>query len=162
MVDIGDTAPGFSLPDQNGRVRDLDGLLAQGPLALFFYPAAMTPGCTAESCRFRDLSEEFARIGAGCAGISADAVERQSAFAGMHGFGFPLLSDADGTVARAYGVRRAAPGLSALAPTRRCTFVIGADRRILHVVRSEIRMNAHADGALAALRKADGAGAAGG
>lgn len=161
MVDIGDAAPGFSLPDQDGRVRDLEGLLAAGPLVLFFYPAAMTPGCTAESCHFRDLAAEFAELGAGCAGVSADAVERQHAFADLHGLGFPLLSDADGRVARAYGVRRTAPGLSALAPTRRCTFVIGTDGRVLHVVRSEIRMNAHADGALAVLRAADGAGPAG-
>jgi len=151
-VDIGDHAPDFSLPDQHGEPRDLRGLLADGPLALFFYPAAMTPGCTAESCRFRDLSAEFAELGAGCAGISADPVDRQAAFDGRHGLGFPLLSDPDGTVARSYGVRRTAPGLSALAPTRRHTFVIDTDRTVLQVVRSEIRMSAHADGALEALR----------
>ncbi|MUL42963.1 peroxiredoxin [Streptomonospora sp. PA3] len=150
-MDIGDPAPDFELPDQDGTARTLSGFLAEGPVALFFYPAAMTPGCTAESCRFRDLAAEFAELGARRVGVSADAVDTQRAFADKNAFDFPLLSDPDGAVARSYGVRRGGP-LAALSPTRRATFVIGTDRRIVHVVRSELRMQVHADGALRALR----------
>ncbi|MFH9011847.1 peroxiredoxin [Streptomyces sp. NPDC017943] len=147
-VEAGHTVEDFSLPDETGRVRSLSGLLAEGPVVLFFYPAALTPGCTAQACHFRDLAAEFAAVGARPVGISADSVERQREFAGQHRLGMPLLSDADGTVRERFGVRR---GFS-LAPTRRTTFVIAQDRTVLDVVRSELRMNAHADRALAALR----------
>uniref|UniRef100_UPI0037DA7861 peroxiredoxin n=1 Tax=Streptomonospora wellingtoniae TaxID=3075544 RepID=UPI0037DA7861 len=152
-MDIGAPAPDFELHDQDGTTRTLHGMLAEGgPVALFFYPAAMTAGCTAESCRFRDLAAEFAELGAQRVGISADDVATQRAFAEKNGFDYPLLSDPGGAVARAYGVRRGGP-LAALSPTRRSTFVIGTDGRIHHVVRSEVRMQAHADGALRALRE---------
>lgn len=144
----GDTVEDFALPDETGTVRSLSALLAEGPAVLFFYPAALSPGCTAQACHFRDLAAEFAAVGARPAGISGDDVERQAEFAGRHTLGMPLLSDTDGTVRERFGVRR---GI-ALAPTRRATFVIGQDFTVLEVVRSELRMNAHADRALAALR----------
>ncbi|MEJ6538008.1 MAG: peroxiredoxin, partial [Mycobacterium sp.] len=70
----GDQVPEFELPDQTGTVRSLTGLLADGPIVLFFYPAAMTPGCTREACHFRDLAGEFAAVGASRVGISTDGV----------------------------------------------------------------------------------------
>ena len=73
----GDTAPDFELPDETGTARRLTDLLAGGPVVLFFYPAAMTRGCTQESCHFRDLAAEFAELGAQRVGISADSVEKQ-------------------------------------------------------------------------------------
>ncbi|MFF4212107.1 peroxiredoxin [Streptomyces sp. NPDC001796] len=147
-VDVGAKVEDFTLLDETGTERRLDELLADGPVVLFFYPAALTPGCTAEACHFRDLAAEFAAVGARPVGVSGDAVDRQQEFAGRHTLGFPLLSDADGTVRERFGVRR---GFS-LAPTKRVTFVIDQDRTILEVVRSELRMSAHADRALAALR----------
>lgn len=152
-MDIGDPAPDFDLCDQDGVPRTLSGLLAQGgPVVLFFYPAAMTRGCTAEGCHFRDLGAEFAELGAQRVGISPDGVDTQRAFADKNGFDYPLLSDPDGTVARRYGVRRSGP-LGALSRTRRTTFVIGTGGRIRHKASSEVRMEAHADGALQALRE---------
>ncbi|MGC9544319.1 peroxiredoxin [Streptomyces sp. UG1] len=148
-VQVGDKVEDFTLPDETGTVRSLTELLAEGPVVLFFYPAALTPGCTAEACHFRDLAAEFAAVGARPVGISGDAVERQQEFAERHTLGMPLLSDADGTVRERFGVTRG----FALAPTKRATFVIGQDRTVLEVVRSELRMNTHADRALAALRK---------
>jgi len=115
---------------------------------LFFYPAAMTYGCTKENCHFRDLAAEFAALGAQRIGISADGVQKQKQFAEKEHLDFPLLSDADGTVARAMGAKRT---LSFL-PNRRTTYVIDTDRRILEVIHSEARMQAHADRALAVLR----------
>ncbi len=109
----------------------------------------MTRGCTVESCHFRDLAAEFAAVGARRVGISRDSVEKQAEFSRRHGFDYPLLSDADGTVAEAFGVRRRLP-LGPLS-TRRMTFVIGPDRRVLAVVHSEMSMNEHADAALRSL-----------
>ncbi|KUO15495.1 peroxiredoxin [Streptomyces dysideae] len=144
----GDKVEDFSLPDETGTVRSLSELLTEGPVVLFFYPAALTPGCTAEACHFRDLAAEFAEVGARPVGISGDTVERQQEFAGQHSLGMPLLSDPDGTIRERFGVKR---GFS-LAPTKRVTFVIAEDRTLLDVVHSELRMNTHADRALAALR----------
>ncbi|MFF9915696.1 peroxiredoxin [Streptomyces sp. NPDC013457] len=147
-MNVGDIVEDFTLPDDTGTPRSLVGLLADGPIVLFFYPAAMTAGCTAEACHFRDLAAEFQEAGARPVGISSDVVERQQEFADRHSLGYPLLSDPEGSVRDRFGVKR---GFS-LAPTKRVTFVIDENRRILEVVRSELRMSAHADRALAALR----------
>ncbi|MFF4957704.1 peroxiredoxin [Streptomyces sp. NPDC001222] len=147
-VEVGTEVEDFALPDETGTQRRLSELLAEGPVVLFFYPAALSPGCTAEACHFRDLAAEFTAAGATLVGVSGDAVERQQEFAGRHTLGYPLLSDEDGSVRERFGVKR---GFS-LAPTKRVTFVIGEDRTVLEVVRSELRMSAHADRALAALR----------
>ncbi|MGV9802766.1 peroxiredoxin [Mycobacterium sp. NPDC003449] len=146
----GDTAAEFELPDQTGQIRSLSGLLADGPVVLFFYPAAMTPGCTKEACHFRDLAAEFAAAGASRVGISTDPVDKQAKFADIQRFDYPLLSDADGTVATRFGVKRGL--LGKLMPVKRTTFVIDTDRRILDVIASEISMDSHADRALEVLK----------
>jgi peroxiredoxin Q/BCP len=151
-MNAGDTAPDFELPDQEGTPRKLSELLAGGPVVLFFYPAAMTYGCTRESCHFRDLSAEFRAAGAQVVGISADQVDKQQQFATKYQFDYPLLSDTDRAVAEAFGVKR---GKISLTPVKRTTFVIDSDRKVRAVIRSEVNMNLHANQALAALR--DGA-----
>lgn len=125
-------------------------LLADGPIVLFFYPAAMTPGCTKEACHFRDLAGEFAEVGATRVGISTDAVTKQARFADSQRFDYPLLSDADGAVADSFGVKRGL--LGKFLPVKRTTFVIDTDRTVLEVISSEVNMDAHADKALAMLR----------
>lgn len=150
MVKIGDIAPDFELEDQDGHPRRLSVLLEAGPVVLFFYPAAMTKGCTAESCHFRDLGAEFIALGTQRVGISVDPVSKQRQFADACGLDYPLLSDSGGAVARLYGVKRSFGPI----PVRRETFVIGRDARILEKVQSELRMDRHADRALAALRRA--------
>lgn len=147
MTQAGDRAPDFSLPDETGAMRSLSDLLAAGPVVLFFYPAAMSTGCTAESCHFRDLAAEFAKSGAQRVGISTDAVAKQHEFSAKHSFDYPLLSDSDGSVARAYGVKRRFGPL----PVKRRTFLIGTDGIVRTVIGSEINMRAHADRALQAL-----------
>ena len=144
--DKGDVVDDFELPDQTGAPRRLTGLLADGPVVLFFYPAAMTSGCTAESCHFRDLAAEFKAAGAQRVGISRDTVAKQKQFSDLHGFDYPLLSDPDNKVAAALGVKRKVP-LGPLS-NRRMTFVIDTDRTILEVIHSETNMNDHADRAL--------------
>ena len=144
----GDLAPDFTLTDQHGVERSLSDLLTQGPVVLFFYPAAMTTGCTRETCHFRDLAAEFAAVGAQRIGISMDDVAKQAAFSDANALDYPLLSDVEGRVARSYGVKRALDVLR----VKRTTFVIGTDRRVMDVISSEMNMNVHADRALAALR----------
>src|SRR6187455_3787274 len=98
-MNTGDQVPDFALLDQDGKERRLSSLLEAGPVVLFFYPAAMTYGCTKESCHFRDLKAEFEALGAQRVGISADTVDKQHQFADKHEFDFPLLSDPDREVA---------------------------------------------------------------
>ena len=149
-IKTGDRVDEFELPDQTGNVRTLTGLLADGPIVLFFYPAAMTPGCTKEACHFRDLAGEFAGVGAGRVGISTDPVDKQAKFSEMQKFDYPLLSDADGAVATRFGVKRGL--LGKLMPVKRTTFVIDTDRTVLEVIASELSMDSHADKALEVLR----------
>ena len=144
----GDVVPDFSLPDQTGTARTLSGFLANGPAVLFFYPAAMTYGCTKESCHFRDLSAEFATVGAQPVGISADSVDKQKQFDEKESLGMPLLSDPDHTVAEQLGAKRGASFL----PNKRVTFVIDSDRTLLGVFHSEFSMSSHADKALELLK----------
>jgi thioredoxin-dependent peroxiredoxin len=150
LMKRGDRVAEFELPDQKGTVRTLTSLLADGPVVLFFYPAAMTPGCTKEACHFRDLAGEFDAVGASRVGISADPVEKQAKFADIQGFDYPLLSDTDGTVSTQFGVKRGL--LGKLMPVKRTTFVIDTDRTVLEVISSEFSMDTHADKALEMLR----------
>ena len=147
MLKTGDAAPDFSLLNQKGEKVTLSDLLKSGPVVLFFYPKAMTTGCTKESCHFRDLAGEFADLHAQRVGISADTVDKQAAFDSKHTLGYPLLSDPDRAVAAGFGVKRPGPIMN-----KRATFVIGTDNRILAAIGSELNMDIHADEALKVLR----------
>ncbi len=145
-MDIGDRIPDLLGVDETGATLRLSDMLAKGPLVVFFYPAAMSPGCTKESCHFRDLVGEFDALGASIVGISADEVGKQAAFSAKHSLGFPLVADTDRKIAEAFGVRRR------FGPNKRATFVLGADGTVLARVDSEFSMGRHADRALEALR----------
>lgn len=149
----GAPASDFELPDQDGVPTRLSTLLKSGPVVLFFYPAAETPGCTKEACHFRDLEQEFDAVGAHRVGISRDAVAKQREFASNRGLDYPLLADVDGEVAAAYGVKRGLLGV--LSPVKRTTFVIGTDQVVMKVITSEVDMDRHADEALRMLQGAD-------
>jgi peroxiredoxin Q/BCP len=148
-MDIGDVVPDFALPDETGTVRKLSDLLSAGPVTLFFYPGAMTYGCTKESCHFRDLKAEFDKAGGQRVGISADKVDKQKQFSDKYSFDFPLLSDPDRAVAEMFGVKRS----GGIVPVKRMTFVIDTDRKVIGVVKSELSMQKHADRALDILRQ---------
>jgi peroxiredoxin Q/BCP len=174
----GDKAPDFTLLDHTGRPRTLSVLLSDGPVVLFFFPIASSPICTAQACHFRDLSSEFAAVGAQRVGISTDTVDKQAHFAQQRSFDYPLLSDADGVVSELFGVRRGRFAklrksvvareaarhsrhtrrrglLARLLPVRRTTFVIDTDRTVLKVVSSEVRASVHADQTLRFLENRD-------
>ena len=143
----GAQAPDFELPDQDGRPVRLSTALQDGPVVLFFYPVALSGGCTTEACHFRDLATEFKEAGAQRLGISTDPVAKQKKFAEVNAFDYPLLSDESGDVARSFGVKR-----KYITPVKRATFVIDTDRTIRKVITSEMNMTVHADQALEALR----------
>jgi peroxiredoxin Q/BCP len=147
-MENGDVVEDFELADAAGQMRKLSEFLQLGPVVLFCFPLAMSKGCTAESCYFRDLAAEFAEFKAARIGLSADSVARQALFSEKHGFDFPLLSDPEGKVTSMLGVKRNVPFL----PVRRWTFVIDSDRVILEVIKSEVSMHHHADRALEVLR----------
>jgi peroxiredoxin Q/BCP len=148
-VAIGELVPDFEALTQTGETVKLSDYLANGAVVLFFYPKAMTPGCTKENCHFRDLQAEFDAAGATRLGISADRPDQQARFAERYSLDFPLLSDADGSIARAFGASRRGPLFN-----RRITFVIGADGRLLDVIKSEMNMQVHGDRALEVLKTA--------
>ena len=139
--------PDFTATLADGRTVQLSQLLADGPIVLFFYPKAFTPGCTAESCNFRDLAAEFAELGAQRIGVSRDDVATQAKFAESYDLDFPLIADPDGSIAQIFGAKRMGP-----LPSKRQTFVIDTDRTLLGVVSSELNMQVHASDALDLLR----------
>jgi peroxiredoxin Q/BCP len=125
----GELAPDFSLPDQDGRTRNLAEFRGKW-LALYFYPRDDTPGCTRQACAFRDDRHKLAALGAEVVGVSVDDVESHRDFAREYSLPFPLLADARGAVAARYGSIRNF-GLFRLA--RRNTFLIDPQGRIAKV-----------------------------
>ncbi len=103
MLETGTTAPLFSLPDQNGSMVQLTDFKGQF-VVLYFYPKAMTPGCTTETCNFGETLPDFKHLNAAVLGASRDSVARQKKFADKYNIRFPLLSDEEGTLTEAYGV----------------------------------------------------------
>jgi peroxiredoxin Q/BCP len=102
MLQAGEAAPDFILPDQDGEELTLSDLRGQ-TVVLYFYPRADTPGCTIQACGVRDRSADYEAAGARVLGVSPDSVEDVRKFADKHGLEFTLLADADHEVAEAYG-----------------------------------------------------------
>jgi len=100
MLSVGETAPDFELPNHDGDSVALSGI--DGPVVVYFYPRADTPGCTTEACGFRDAFGAYRDRGVTVLGISADPVEDLAEFAATYDLPFDLLSDPDGAVASAY------------------------------------------------------------
>jgi peroxiredoxin Q/BCP len=99
----GDKAPDFTLPDADGKLVSLSSLRDQ-QVIVYFYPAAMTPGCTTQACDFRDSLSSLAAAGVAVLGISPDAPAKLAKFRDRDHLTFPLLSDPDHKVLEAYGV----------------------------------------------------------
>jgi thioredoxin-dependent peroxiredoxin len=148
--------PGDQLPDlevtlHTGEVTRLSTLADGRALVVSFYPKAFTGGCTAQACHFRDLATEFEAAGANRVGVSRDDVGTQARFADEHGFDFPLVADPDGVVAQAFGAKRPGPLWS-----KRQTYVLDEDLRLLGAISSETEMERHADDALRLLGERTG------
>lgn len=138
-------APDFTLSDQDGAELTLSSLRGQW-VVVYFYPKDDTPGCTAESCAFRDAHESFTDAGVRVLGISSDDVASHRAFADKHRLPFTLLADTDGAVRRAYGV----PRTLGLLPGR-VTYVIDPDGIVRSVFSSQFKPRKHIDEALATI-----------
>jgi len=128
----GDQAPDFTLLDADGREVRLSALRGQRVI-IYFYPAAMTPGCTKEACDFRDSRQDLSDAGFAVLGISPDSPAKLAKFREREGLTFPLLSDPDRTVHEAYGAygEKMLYGKKTVGVIR-STFVVGADGAIEH------------------------------
>jgi peroxiredoxin Q/BCP len=131
----GDTAPDFTLPDQEGNQVSLSGLRGQN-VVLYFYPKADTPGCTTQACGVRDHQADYASADAVVLGVSPDQVKAVSKFDQKYGLGFPLLADSDHAVAEAYGVwvEKSMYGRTYMG-NERTTFVIDPEGTIKEILR---------------------------
>jgi peroxiredoxin Q/BCP len=143
---VGQPAPEFRLPDQDGHEVALSSLRGRWAV-VYFYPKDDTPGCTKEACSFRDSFEDFTDAGAVVVGISSDSVASHRAFVDKHGLPFTLLADEDGSVRRQWGVGRTL----GLIPGR-VTFVIDPDGVVRHSFSSQLKPTAHIAEALGVIR----------
>jgi thioredoxin-dependent peroxiredoxin len=133
MLERGQRAPDFELPDQRGQLVRLSALRGQA-VVLYFYPRADTPGCTIQACGVRDRSGEYAEAGARVLGVSPDEVDAVKKFADKFDLDFTLLADADHAVADAYGTwgEKSMYGKKYMGVAR-ATFLIDADGKIARV-----------------------------
>ena len=150
MIEAGQEAPDFTLPDQDGNEVTLSDLRGS-PVVLYFYPKADTPGCTTQACGIRDRSSEYGTAGARVVGVSKDTVEDVREFADKYALDFTLLADADHQVAEAYGTwgEKSMYGKKYMGVTR-ATFIIDPDGKVVRVF-PKVTPKTHDDVVIAAL-----------
>jgi peroxiredoxin Q/BCP len=141
-IQVGDKAPDFTLPAQNGQPVRLSDRLGQRVVVLYFYPKDETSGCTAEACAFRDSFEVFTDAGAEVIGVSSDSVDKHAAFADHHKLPFTLLSDDKGKIRKSYGV----PSTLGVIPGR-VTYVIDQTGTVRQVFNSMTNIGRHVNDA---------------
>lgn len=131
-LEPGQTAPDFTLPSDGGEDITLSSLRG-APVILYFYPKAMTSGCTTQACEYRDSQSAFATADTTVLAISPDPVKRLGTFRDKEGLTFPLLSDESHEVLEAYGVwvEKSMYGKTYMG-VERSTFIVGADGLIVH------------------------------
>lgn len=138
MLSPGDLAPSFALPSDSGSTLELPRLLHDGPIVLYFYPADFTPLCTRQACLFRDRYADLVTAGVRVYGVSPQGPDTHAQFRAAHHIPFPLLCDADKSVARAYG----AVGPFGLG-TRRVSYLIGRDGRVKDAAEGNFSLKKH-------------------
>lgn len=146
-IKVGDTAPDFTLQSQAGESVTLSSFKGQKAVVLYFYPKDDTPGCTTESCTFRDSFQDFQDLGAEVIGISSDSPDSHQKFASKHNLPFTLVSDAGSSVRKAYGV----PATLGLLPGR-VTYVIDKAGTVRHLFNSQFNPTKHVGEALGVLK----------
>ena len=151
-ADVGHKAPAFSLMATGGREVSLTDYLGRKHLVLYFYPKDMTPGCTTEACAFRDAYRRLLAHDVEVLGVSRDALDMHERFAAKHDLPFPLLSDSEHAVAKAYGVygKKSFMGREFMGIAR-TTFVIDRNGTLTAVFPS-VKVEGHADQVLKALQ----------
>jgi peroxiredoxin Q/BCP len=148
MLREGHPAPDFTLTSQSGDSVRLSNFKGNQEVVLFFYPRDFSPGCTKEVCHFRDSYEVFAKMGVQVIGISTDDQASHEKFVSQYKLPYLLLSDPNGSVRKAYRVKKTL----GLLPGR-ATFVIDKEGAIRHTFSSQMNAEQHVYEALAALRK---------
>lgn len=143
----GDIAPDFTLPSTSGENFTLSNYKGK-PLIIYFYPMDFTPGCTKEACTFGENHDAFKNSGVDVFGISTDSIEKHVKFKNKHQLPFELLSDKKGEVAKLYGAL-----LPFMNMTRRITFLIGADQKIIDMHDSLFNYKSHIHSMLKKLDK---------
>ncbi|MFT7687393.1 MAG: peroxiredoxin Q/BCP [Candidatus Azotimanducaceae bacterium] len=138
MLNIGDKAPDFALPDDTGEAVSLSQLLASGPLILYFYPADFTPICTAEACTIRDMHEDILSVDVQVVGISPQDSRTHERFKAQFDIPFPLLFDKSKKVIKQFGV----DGILGIG-VRRATFFINEEGLIENRVVSDLFVSSH-------------------
>ncbi|NJO12241.1 MAG: peroxiredoxin [Gammaproteobacteria bacterium] len=138
MLSPGTRAPDFTLRDHAGHEQSLRGLLAHGPLILYFYPADFTPGCTAEACLLRDLHTDIQHAGLHVVGISPQDAESHRRFRDKYSLPFTLLSDPDKAVTKLYGLNGPL-GIG----VRRGTYILDQAGVIQDAVLADFRIGRH-------------------
>ncbi|HEY5344494.1 MAG TPA: thioredoxin-dependent thiol peroxidase [Solirubrobacteraceae bacterium] len=134
MIEQGQTAPDFELPDQDGRAVKLSDFRGQ-PVVVYFYPKAATPGCTVQACGVRDHRADYAKKGATVLGISPDPVAKVKKFHDNEGLNFALLADEGHAVAEIYGVWAAKSMYGkTYKGNERTTFVIDSAGKVAEVL----------------------------
>jgi thioredoxin-dependent peroxiredoxin len=156
MIEAGQAAPDFTLPDQDGNPVTLSSYRGQ-PVVLYFYPKADTPGCTTQACGIRDHRADYERAGAKVLGVSPDSVAAIRKFDDKHELDFTLLGDEDHAVAELYGVwvEKRMYGRSYMG-VQRATFVIAPDGTIAKVF-PKVSPKTHDEVVLAELSELAGA-----
>ncbi len=151
MLKIGEAAPDFEAPLDDGGTFRLSDRRGKSNIVLYFYPKDETPGCVREACGFRDIYTDIERAGAAVIGVSTDTVESHRVFRAHHGLPFPLVSDVDKRVSELYEAR----GLFGLMMAR-ITYVIDREGMIRAASRHDLAISGHVRDVLAALRKIEG------
>ena len=152
---VGNLAPAFTLLDQDGSKVSLKDFRGEKNVVLYFYPKAMTPGCTTQACGLRDSKKALTKADTVVFGVSPDPVPRLGKFIEKEGLNFSLLSDEDHAIADKYG----AWGLKKFMGREfmgilRTTFIIGKDGRLKHVM-DKVKTKTHHDDVLALLAELD-------
>ncbi len=150
-IEAGDMAPDFALAATGGRTVSLAALRGK-PVVVYFYPKADTPGCTREACGFQEALDQVVGSGVTVIGVSRDAVATLERFAAKYGLQFPLASDADIEVAKAYGVwvEKTMYGRTSMG-LERSTFLIDAAGRVARVWR-KVKVDGHAAAVMEAVK----------
>jgi peroxiredoxin Q/BCP len=150
MIEQGDQAPDFTVPDQDGRAVKLSDFHGEN-VVVYFYPKAATPGCTVQACGVRDHRADYANAGAVVLGISPDPVAKVKEFHDEQGLNFALLADEDHAVADSYGVwvEKSMYGKTYFG-NERTTFVIDGEGHVARVLR-KVKPVEHDELVLAAL-----------
>ena len=147
-IEVGSHIPMFKLPDQNGKIFNINSVLGKKNLVIYFYPKDFTAGCTKEACTFRDNFNEFKKSSATIIGISGDNVASHKKFAEKYNLNFTILSDQGNKIRKLFGVPASMLG----SIPGRVTYVVDRKGIVIHIYNSLTKPEQHIKESLSALK----------